>query len=69
MILKDVMTPGVEVITPKATLQQAAAKMCRLNIGPLPVCDGDQLIEEACKEVAFAAGYFHRFAEEARRVS
>jgi hypothetical protein len=33
MILKDVMTPGVEVITPEATLQQAAAKMRRLNIG------------------------------------
>jgi CBS domain-containing protein len=44
MILKDVMTPGVEVITPEATLQQAAAKMRRLNIGPLPVCDGDQLL-------------------------
>ena len=44
MILKDVMTHGVEVITPEATLQQAAAKMRRLNIGPLPVCDGDQLI-------------------------
>ena len=44
MILKDIMTPGVEVITPEATLQQAAAKMRRLNIGPLPVCDGDQLI-------------------------
>ena len=44
MTLKDVMTPGVEVITPEATLQQAAAKMGRLNIGPLPVCDGDQLV-------------------------
>ncbi len=27
-----------------ATLQQAAAKMRRLNIGSLPVCDGDRLI-------------------------
>ena len=44
MPLKDVMTPGVEVIAPEATLQQAAAKMRRLNIGPLPVCDGDQLV-------------------------
>jgi CBS domain-containing protein len=44
MTLKDVMTPGVEVIAPEATLQQAAAKMRRLNIGPLPVCDGDQLV-------------------------
>ncbi|HEY5870136.1 MAG TPA: CBS domain-containing protein [Candidatus Tectomicrobia bacterium] len=44
MRLKEVMTPGVEVIAPEATLQQAAAKMRRLNIGPLPVCDGDQLV-------------------------
>jgi CBS domain-containing protein len=44
MTLKDVMTPDVEVISPEATLQQAAAKMRRLNIGPLPVCDGDQLV-------------------------
>ncbi len=44
MKLKEVMTPGVEVIAPEATLQQAAAKMRRLNIGPLPVCDGDQLV-------------------------
>ena len=44
MTLKDVMTPDVEVIAPEATLQQAAAKMRRLNIGPLPVCDGDQLV-------------------------
>jgi CBS domain-containing protein len=44
MTLKDVMTPDVEVIAPEATLQQAAVKMRRLNIGPLPVCDGDQLV-------------------------
>jgi CBS domain-containing protein len=44
MTLKDVMTPDVEVIAPEATLQQGAAKMRRLNIGPLPVCDGDQLV-------------------------
>ena len=44
MTLKDVMTPDVEVISPEATLQQAAAKMRRLHIGPLPVCDGDQLV-------------------------
>jgi len=44
MKIKEIMTPGVEVISPEATLQQAAAKMRRLNIGPLPVCDGDQLV-------------------------
>ncbi|HEY5869354.1 MAG TPA: CBS domain-containing protein [Candidatus Tectomicrobia bacterium] len=44
MQLRAIMTPEVEVIPPEATLQQAAAKMRRLNIGPLPVCDGDRLI-------------------------
>jgi CBS domain-containing protein len=44
MKLKEIMTPGVEVIAPEATLQQAATKMRRLDIGPLPVCDGEQLV-------------------------
>jgi len=44
MKLKEIMTPGVEVIHPDTTIQQAAAKMRRLDIGPLPVCDGDRLI-------------------------
>jgi CBS domain-containing protein len=44
MQLRAIMTTEVEVIPPEATLQQAAAKMRRLNIGPLPVCDGDRLI-------------------------
>ena len=41
--IKDVMTPGVEVVTPNATLREAAEKMRDLNVGPLPVCDGQKL--------------------------
>lgn len=44
MQLKDIMTPRVEVIAPEATLQEAAQKMQRFDIGPLPVCDGDRLV-------------------------
>jgi CBS domain-containing protein len=44
MQLKDIMTPGVEVITPEATIQEAAQKMSQLDVGPLPVCDGEQLV-------------------------
>ena len=44
MQLKDVMTRDVEVIHPNATLEEAAAKMDALNVGPLPVCDGDRLV-------------------------
>ena len=44
MQVKDVMTRGAEVVRPDATLQQAANKMKSLDIGPLPVCDGDKII-------------------------
>ena len=43
MQVKDVMTRQVEVVHPDATLAEAAAQMKRLDVGPLPVCDGDQL--------------------------
>jgi CBS domain-containing protein len=42
--LKDVMTPGVEVIHPNATVAEAAEKMKALNVGVIPVCDGDRLV-------------------------
>jgi CBS domain-containing protein len=44
MQVLEIMTPNVEVIRPEATLKEAAEKMSRLDIGPLPVCDGDQLV-------------------------
>jgi CBS domain-containing protein len=44
MQIKDVMTREVEVIRPDATLEDAAAKMDALNIGSLPVCDGDRVL-------------------------
>jgi CBS domain-containing protein len=44
MKVSDIMTREVEVIGPKATLQEAAEKMKALNVGMLPVCDGERLI-------------------------
>jgi len=44
MKISDVMTSEVEVIRPDATLEQAAEKMRSLDIGPLPVCDGERLV-------------------------
>ena len=44
MQVKDVMTKGAEVVRPDATLQEAANKMRSLDIGPLPVCDGEKLV-------------------------
>jgi CBS domain-containing protein len=43
MQLKEIMTPNVEVIHPEATLQEAAQKMKGLDVGPLPVYNGEQL--------------------------
>jgi CBS domain-containing protein len=40
----EVMTRGVEVIGPDETLQRAAQRMDELNVGALPVCDGQRLL-------------------------
>jgi CBS domain-containing protein len=44
MQVHEIMTSHVEVIHPDATLREAAEKMSQLDIGPLPVCDGEQLV-------------------------
>ena len=44
MPLKEIMTPHVEVIAPKASISEAAQKMSHLDIGPLPVCEGERLV-------------------------
>ena len=44
MQLKAIMTPHVEVIAPEATIREAAEKMSHLDIGPLPVCEGERLV-------------------------
>jgi CBS domain-containing protein len=44
MQLKEVMTPGVEVLSPESTILEAAEKMHHLDIGLLPICDGDRLV-------------------------
>jgi CBS domain-containing protein len=44
MRVKEVMTPGVEVVHPDSTLQEAAAKMKARDVGPLPVCDNGRLV-------------------------
>lgn len=38
------MTRNVDVVQPDASLEEAARKMDQLNVGPLPVCDGDRLV-------------------------
>ena len=42
--LKEIMTPSVEVVSPNATAADAARKMLYLDVGAVPVCDGDRLL-------------------------
>jgi CBS domain-containing protein/sporulation protein YlmC with PRC-barrel domain len=44
MQIKEIMTDQVEVVHPEATLREAAQKMALLDVGPLPVCNGDELV-------------------------
>jgi CBS domain-containing protein len=44
MLVREVMTCGVAVVHPDTTLEEAAAKMERFDIGLLPVCADDQLL-------------------------
>ena len=43
MRLGEMMTMDVEVIGSNASLKEAAAKMKDLNVGLIPVCEGDKL--------------------------
>jgi len=44
MRIGDLMTREVETIDPSATLEEAASKMKALDVGMLPVCNGDRLV-------------------------
>jgi CBS domain-containing protein/uncharacterized protein (DUF2267 family) len=44
MKLKDVMTENVEVVAPDTSLEEAARKMRDLDVGLLPVCDGERVV-------------------------
>jgi CBS domain-containing protein len=43
MQIREVMTQGPEIVNSHATAVEAAAKMRELDIGSLPVCDGEKL--------------------------
>jgi CBS domain-containing protein len=44
MQLREIMTKDVEVIRPETCLSQAAQKMRSLDVGALPVCEGERLV-------------------------
>jgi len=43
MELRDIMTRDVEIVSASASLKEAAGKMKSLDVGLMPVCDGDRL--------------------------
>ena len=44
MQINRIMTEYVEVITLETSIQEAAEQMRSLDVGVLPVCDGDRLV-------------------------
>jgi CBS domain-containing protein len=44
MKVSEAMTPNVQLCTPQDTLKDAAEAMMALNVGLLPVTDGDRLV-------------------------
>lgn len=44
MKVSEVMTPQVRVIAPDRSIREAARLMDELNVGVLPVCDGQRLL-------------------------
>jgi CBS domain-containing protein len=43
-MVSEVMTRGVMFVSPQESLQQAAQMMNDMNVGMLPVCDGERLV-------------------------
>jgi CBS domain-containing protein len=42
--VKDVMHAGAETIGPDDTIKRAASLMQAVDVGPLPVCDGERIV-------------------------
>ncbi|WP_448204363.1 CBS domain-containing protein [Azospirillum sp. sgz302134] len=44
MTIRDIMTRDVQVVGPNETIRKAAQLMDQLNVGVLPVCEGEKLV-------------------------
>ena len=44
MKIREIMTPDAQCVRPEETLVDAALLMRQLDVGVLPVCDGDELV-------------------------
>ncbi len=43
-LIDEIMTRDVMTISPKETIRRAAQLMDELNVGSIPVCDGQKLV-------------------------
>jgi CBS domain-containing protein len=44
MLVREIMSVGVECVRPQTTLQEAAQKMRQHDVGLLPICDKDRVL-------------------------
>ena len=44
MLIREIMTEAPEVVAPDDTIADAARRMRDLDVGSLPVCDGEKLV-------------------------
>ena len=44
MQVREMMTQNAECTTPDATIREVAERMKELDVGSLPVCEGDELV-------------------------
>jgi CBS domain-containing protein len=44
MKIREIMTPDAQCVRPDETLVDAASLMRQLDVGVLPVCDGDEVV-------------------------
>ena len=44
MKIREIMTPDAQCVRPEETLVDAALLMRQLDVGVLPVCDGDEVV-------------------------
>ena len=66
MKVNEIITHDPEVIRPETALIEAAQKMRSLDIGMLPVCDGDRLVGVITRPGHYGAGRGARLRSQNR---
>jgi CBS domain-containing protein len=65
----DVMTRGVRTMSPSDTMQLAAKAMEELNVGVVPVCDGERLVGMVTDRDIAVRGVAHGFSATSTRLN